>query len=126
MRLDVVDHIAHLARLDIAAKAAQKLISAARSLVDHKTLGKAHVARVRAKAVSDPASLDNGFLEWRHGLKAIRGTRSAGRRIGIIRHLLGASQILSCARVSPRSCHIEHVLAVRLELRALGHDKRGS
>ena len=63
VRLHMVDHVAHLARLDIASEAAQKLVGAACSLVDNETLGEAHVARVGAEPIPDPAAFDNGFLE---------------------------------------------------------------
>ena len=63
VRLYMVDHVAHLARLDAASEAAQKLIGAACSLVDKETLGEAHVAWVGAEPVSDPAALDDGFLK---------------------------------------------------------------
>ena len=63
VRLYMVDHVAHLARLDVASEAAQKLVGTACSLVDNETLGKAHVARVGTEPVSDPTALDDGFLE---------------------------------------------------------------
>ena len=63
VRLNMVDHVAHLARLDIASEAAQKLVGAACSLVDDESLGEAHVARVGAESIPDPAALDDGFLE---------------------------------------------------------------
>ena len=63
VRLYMVDHVTHLARLDIASEAAQKLVGAACSLVNNETLGEAHVARVRTEPIPDPAALDDGFLE---------------------------------------------------------------
>lgn len=62
MSFYVIDHVAHLARLDVATQAAQKLVSAPGSLVDHEALGEPHVAGVRAEAVPD-AALDDGLLE---------------------------------------------------------------
>ena len=62
MRFYVIDHVTHLARLDVATQAAQKLVSAPGSLVDHEALGEAHVAGVWAEPVPD-APLDNGLLE---------------------------------------------------------------
>ena len=55
----MVDHVAHLARLDVATEAAQKLVGAPCRLVDHEGLREAHVAGVRAEPVPD-APLDNG------------------------------------------------------------------
>ena len=62
MRFYVIDHVTHLARLDVATQAAQKLVSAPGSLVDHEALGEAHVAGVRAKPIPD-AALDYGLLK---------------------------------------------------------------
>ena len=58
----VVDHVAHLARFDVAAEAAQKLIGAPRRLVDHEALAEAHVAGIWAKPVPD-ATFDYALLE---------------------------------------------------------------
>ena len=58
MRLYVVHHVAHLARLDVATQAAQKLVRPARFLVYHKGLREAHVAGVGAKSISDAALHD--------------------------------------------------------------------
>ena len=63
VRLYMVDHVTHLARLDIASEVAQKLVGAACSLVNNETLGEAHVARVGTEPIPDPAALDDGFLE---------------------------------------------------------------
>ena len=63
VRLNVVNHVAHLARLDIATQAAQKLVCAACCLVDDETLGEAHVAGVWTESVSNSASFDDRFME---------------------------------------------------------------
>ena len=62
VRLYMVDHVAHLARFEVASVTAQKLVCSASCLVNHKALGEAHVARVRAEPIPHTA-LGNNFLE---------------------------------------------------------------
>ena len=109
----MVDHVTHLARLDIASEAAQKLVGAACSLVDDESLGEAHVARVGAESIPDPAALDDGFLEGGGSgghLTAGASYRPAKRRLGIICHL-GTSHGLGCTSIA-RGRSEEHVVLV--------------
>ena len=62
MRLEVVDHVAHFRRSEVALEALQNLVSPASCLVYHKALAEAHVHRVWAKSVSDTA-FDDCFFE---------------------------------------------------------------
>ena len=61
MRLDMIDHVAHLRRLNVASEAPEELIGAACGFVNDKVLCEAHEARVWAKSVTN-ASLCNYFL----------------------------------------------------------------
>ena len=61
VRLEVVDHVAHLCRSKVALEALQKLVGPAGCLVDHKTLAEAYLGRVGALLVSDTA-LDDCFF----------------------------------------------------------------
>ena len=72
--LDVVDHVAHLWRLNIASKTPEELIRATCGLVYDKVFCEAHVAGIRAESVTD-SSFCNYFLVgkvlfayavWRH------------------------------------------------------------
>ena len=48
VRLEVVNHVAHLCRSEVALEALQKLVGPAGCLVDHKTLAEAYLGRVGA------------------------------------------------------------------------------
>ena len=48
VRLEVVDHVAHLCRSEVALEALQKLVGPAGCLVDHKALAEAYLRRVGA------------------------------------------------------------------------------
>ena len=57
----MVDHVAHLTRLDVATEAAEELVSPTCCLVYHESLREAHVAGVGSESVSDSA-LDDALL----------------------------------------------------------------
>ena len=127
VRLYMVDHVAHLARLDIASEAAQKLVGAACSLVDNEVLGEPHVARVGAEPIPDPATLDNGFLEGGGGnLTAEDSYRPSNHCFGIICHL-GASHGLGCTSIACGRSEEQVLVHGGHRVRALGHTTvRGS
>lgn len=59
VRLDVLHHVAHLVRSDVAAETLQHLVGPVRHAVDHKPLREAHVARVGTESVPNAALRDN-------------------------------------------------------------------
>ena len=62
VRLEVIDHVAHFCRSEVALEALQKLVSPTGCLVDHKAFAEAYIGRVWAKSISD-ATLDDCFFQ---------------------------------------------------------------
>ena len=63
----MVDHVAKLGCLDVAAETLEELVCAASCLLDHELLNEAHVASVAAVPVSDALLdhlLDGPLLSW--------------------------------------------------------------
>ena len=74
VRLDVVDDIADLARLERAAQTAKHLVGAARALVDDKLLAETKVAGFGSVAVPDFALLDGLVVKLAVGGRGPHGS----------------------------------------------------